>query len=101
LFAEADEDVSRVEQLVLDEVAGLIESYVEEDVLDRQSWEIIIVPQSPAQFDAVESLLPGAQPSQLRGGRVFSLGRFFSNDYAEAVSQKYIALGLFTTIVRN
>ncbi|MBW2424577.1 MAG: TerB family tellurite resistance protein [Deltaproteobacteria bacterium] len=101
LFAEADEDVSRVEQLVLDEVTGIIESYVGGDVLDRQFWEIVIVPQSPAQFDAVESLLPGARPSQLRGGRVFSVGRFFSSDYAEAISQKYISLGLFTTIVRN
>jgi hypothetical protein len=36
----------------------------------------------------------------LRGGRVFSVGKFFSVSYAEVICQKYIQLGLFTTQVR-
>ncbi len=74
----------------------MIEEYVSEDTLERPAWEVLIVPQSGEQFEAVEALIPGATPKSLRGGRVFSAGSFFSHDYAEAVCQKYIALGLFT-----
>jgi hypothetical protein len=34
----------------------------------------------------------------VRGGRVFAVGDYFSTSYAEMVCQKYIALGLFTTV---
>ncbi len=96
LFVKADREVSPEERIVLEEVGAMIEEYVSEDTLERPAWEVLIVPQSGEQFEAVEALIPGATPKSLRGGRVFSAGSFFSHDYAEAVCQKYIALGLFT-----
>ena len=99
LFVKADAEVSEEERVVLEEIEGLIAHYVEENTLDRRTYEVLIVPQSTAQFEAAEALLPGAELKELRGGRVISIGTFFSRDYAEAVCQKYIALGLFTAQV--
>ena len=61
--------------------------------------KVVIVPQSHEQTDAVRSLLPGVESKSARGGTVFSAGRYFSLRYAEAVCDKYIALGLFTATV--
>jgi hypothetical protein len=60
--------------------------------------EVLIVPQSERQVEAVRTLLPGREEKILRGGRVFSVGHYFSPRYAEFVCQKYIALGLFSTV---
>ena len=60
---------------------------------------VLIVPQSERQVEAVRTLLPGREEKMLRGGRVFSAGSFFSARYAEFVCQKYIGLGLFSTVV--
>ena len=99
LFVKVDEEVTYEERIVVEEVNGLIESYVSDDTLDRRTWEVVIVPQSAEQFEAVETLLPGATISKRRGGKVVSVGTFYSQEYAEAICQKYIALGLFTAQV--
>ncbi len=99
LFVKADAEISEEERVVLEEIGAMIENYVEEDTLERRTFEVLIVPQSSTQFDAAEALLPGAELKDVRGGKVISVGTFFSHDYAEAVCQKYIALGLFTAQV--
>ena len=99
LFAQADNEVSYEERVVVEEVNGLIQTYVGAEGVERETYEVVIVPQSAEQFEAVEALLPGATVSQRRGGKVISVGTFFSRDFAEAVCQKYIALGLFTAQV--
>ncbi len=99
LFVRADADVSNEERIVLEELTGLIEHYVEEDTLERRTYEVLIVPQSQEQFEAAEAILPGCEIKERRGGNVISVGTFFSHDYAEAVCQKYISLGLFTAQV--
>ena len=99
LFAKADRKVTEEERVTLEEVNALIENYVEGDTIERRTFEVLIVPQSTAQFEAAEALLPGAELKEVRGGKVISVGKYFSHDYAEAVCQKYIALGLFTAQV--
>ena len=37
---------------------------------------------------------------QDRGGVVFKIGDFFSEEYSDAVCEKYINLGLYSTTVR-
>lgn len=101
LFVKADREVSHEEEFVLEEVQGMISEYVGGDTVERRTFEVIIVPQSAEQFEAVEALLPGVEISTRRGGKVVSVGTFFSHDYAEAVCQKYIALGLFTAQVAS
>jgi hypothetical protein len=101
LFVKADEEVTREEEIVLEEVNGLITQYVTADTLERSRYEVLIVPQSDEQFGAVQTLIPGARARKKRGGTVFSAGSFFSVDYAEVICQKYIALGLFTAHVAH
>ncbi len=99
LFVKADAQVSEEERIVLEETDGLIEHYIGAGTAERRTYEVLIVPQSREQFEAAEVLLPGCEFKETRGGRVISVGTFFSHDYAEAVCQKYIALGLFTAQV--
>ena len=40
--------------------------------------------------------LPELEMVKDRGGRVFKVGKYFSEDYAEAVCEKYISLGLYS-----
>jgi hypothetical protein len=58
---------------------------------------VVIVPQTDEQVAAVASLLPGIEATSIRGGTVYSVGRFFSSKYADVVCDKYVALGFFTT----
>jgi hypothetical protein len=99
LFAESDDRVAWEEELALDELSGLARAHLNQDGPAPVLHEVLIVPQSTEQFDAVRSLLPGRAEKLLRGGKVFSVGRFFSPRYAEVVCEKYIALGLFTALV--
>lgn len=99
LFVQADAQVSPEEELVLEELTGLITQYVTGSIGETDMHEVVIVPQNDDQISAVQSLLPGVSPKEARGGTVFSAGHFFSARYAEAVCEKYIALGLFTARV--
>jgi len=96
LFVNADEQVTRDEEMVLEEIGGMITQYVGGEDGAPGMHEVVIVPQDDGQTDAVRLLLPGVEPKIVRGGRVFSVGRFFSPRYADMVSEKYINLGLFT-----
>lgn len=94
VFAGADARVSGEEEVVLEELEGLIGDYLGRGDGRQPIYEVLIVPQNEAQFEAVRALLPGTQKT-VRGGDVFSVGRFFSTRYAEAVSERYVSLGLF------
>jgi hypothetical protein len=99
LLSRADSDVSWEEKLALDEIEGMMRHYLVDDVASMPTYEVLIVPQSEPQIGSVRSLLPSAEEKRVRGGRVFSVGHYYSANYAEMVCQKYIALGLFTTLV--
>ena len=64
-------------------------------------WEVNIVPQGDDQIDAVREILPELDVVQDRGGRVFKVGRYFSEDYAEAVCSKYISIGLYSNTTKK
>jgi hypothetical protein len=98
-MAESDARVTWHESVALEEVDALLRQYVAGEDIRLPMHEVLIVPQSEGQTDAVRALLPGREEKMLRGGRVFSAGQFFSSRYAEFVCQKYISLGLFSTVV--
>jgi len=95
LLVRADGDVSEEEELVMDEVTGMITVYVSASG-EEGTHEVVIVPQNDDQLAAIVSLFPGIRPTTMRGGTVYSVGRFFSPRYADVVCDKYISLGLFT-----
>lgn len=98
-LVESDARVVWQESVALEEADGMLLQYLSGDESEPALHEVLIVPQSPAQHEAVRTLLPGREEKLLRGGRVFSVGLFFSPRYAEFVCQKYIGLGLFSTVV--
>lgn len=99
-FINADGDVSEEEDVVVDELTAMILRYVTKSG-DHGAHEVIIVPQTDEQTAAIAALLPGAEPKTMRGGTVYSVGRFFSPKYADVVCDKYVDLGLFTTRIEE
>ncbi len=97
LMAEADDEVTEEEAMAVAEFTGMISHYVSsEKGGDMIMYEVNIVPQGDQQMDAVRELLPELEMVEDRGGRVFKVGKYFSEDYAEAVCEKYISLGLYS-----
>jgi hypothetical protein len=98
IFVQADGKISNEEELVLEEITGMIAGYVSSSK-EAGLFEVVIVPQNEEQRAAATSLFPGIEPKSMRGGVVYSVGHFFSARYADVVCDKYISLGLFTTRV--
>jgi hypothetical protein len=99
LLAGADDEVTDEEEIAIEETRGLLQEYLGEGA--GSSFEVLIVPQSEVQIEAVGDLLPGLELETRRGGRVFSVGHYFSRRYADAICQRYIDLGLFTARVEK
>jgi len=95
LMIIADNKLTEEENLFLSEVTGMIKDYVERDG-EAVMYHVLIVPQNQSQFDAVKTIFPNSEPVERRGGKVLVRGQFFSKEYANAICQKYIALGMFS-----
>ena len=97
VMAEADDEVTPEEAMAVSEFTGMISHYVSlEKGGDIEMYEVSIVPQGEEQIKAVQEILPELNAVNDRGGKVFKVGKYFSEDYAEAVCKKYIALGLYS-----
>jgi hypothetical protein len=97
MMAEADDEVTKEEAMAVAEFTGMIAHYVSsEKGGDMEMYEVNIVPQDDDQIGAVKELLPELDVVQDRGGRVFKVGRYFSEEYSEAVCAKYISIGLYS-----
>jgi hypothetical protein len=95
LMINADNMVTPEEQLIFDEVSGLINNYVNEEQKDIPMYEVLLVPQNETHFKLIQDIMPNLTTEERRGGKVFTIGQFYSKNYAEAMCQKYIALNLF------
>ena len=100
-LAEADHKVTEKEAMVVAEFSGMIGSYVNTEKGKKvDMFEVNVVPQSDEGIDAIRKLLPALKSVNDRGGEVFKIGKFFSEDYSDAVCEKYINLGFYTNSVR-
>ena len=101
VMAEADDEVTEEESMAVAEFTGMIAHYVNAEkggTVDM--FEVNIVPQGDKQIRAINELLPDLESVQDRGGEVFKVGKFFSEDYADAVCEKYITMGLYSSYIR-
>ena len=97
MMAEADDEVTKEEEMAVAEFTGMIAHYVGSEKGGKMNmYEVNIVPQDDKQINAVKEILPELDVVIDRGGKVFKVGRYFSEDYAEAVCKKYITLGLYS-----
>ncbi len=92
-----DEIVSEEEQFILDEIRGMIESYINEGEV-MSTYNVIVVPQGRDGRGAVRALLPNVEPREEWGGTVYYAGSFYSRPFAEMISEKYQKLNLFSTV---
>jgi hypothetical protein len=101
VLAKIDESVSDQEKLILEEVDGLLFSYV--NASDAQArFSVVIAPQNKKQDSAIAALLPDIEKSEVAGGSGYMIGSYFSQDYAGIICDQYRALGFFTIeIVRD
>jgi hypothetical protein len=95
LIIKSDKIVTEEEELFLGEFKGMIDDYIQQNK-DITLYHVLIVPQNEQQFDAVKTLFPDSTFEDRRGGRVFVRGQFYSKNYADAICQKYISLGMFS-----
>ena len=100
-LAAIDDETTDDEELILEELHGMIEGYVDpEDADVGGGWGVAIVPQDPEQDEAIASLLPDVGKREVEGGRAYMLGPYYSSRYADLMGDRYRALGFFTTVVR-
>jgi len=96
-LATADENVSGEETFILNEIKGMIKTYIN-DGEAGDSYVVMLVPQRAEKIAAVRALLPDVEPKREWGGDVYYAGIFHSRPYALMIAQKYQALDLFATV---
>lgn len=100
VLAKIDESVSAQEKLILEEVDGLLFSYL--DASDEPArFAVVIAPQNDDQDSAIATLLPDVQKSEVAGGSGYMIGSYYSQDYADMICNQYRALGFFTIEINH
>ncbi len=96
-LANVDNKLSEEESFILEEINGLIDSYVEQGNAITQ-FEVIIAPQSDEQEVAIKKLVPNFTLTENKGGIGYIEGIYYSEKMAQMVRNKYRSLNLFTAI---
>jgi hypothetical protein len=95
-----DQTVTAQESLMMAELDGMMDAYLNHEEGGRLMYAVVLVPQGPEQDQAIASVLPDLPRRELHGGQVYVAGSYHSFDFAEIVSAQYRALNFFTAVVR-
>jgi len=98
MLVRIDGVISEEEELVLEELMGLIKQY-EDDDPSTVLYSIAIVPQSKEQEEAILRTMPTLHKSEVAGGHAFLVGPFHSRKYAQIVCNKYRMHKCFSVVV--
>ena len=96
-LVSVDQNISGEEQFILDEIKGMIESYINAEQ-SKTAYSVIVVPQNREERASIRALLPDVQPRTEWGGIVYCAGVYYSRPFSEMVSEKYQGLSLFSTV---
>lgn len=94
-LAIADDSVSAQEELILEEVDGLLLGYVNESDVQAR-FSVVVAPQNDEQDSAIATLLPNIEKTEIAGGSGYMIGSYYSQQYADVICNQYRALGFFT-----
>jgi hypothetical protein len=94
---EADDKVTKEEELISSELLPMIENYLKQDKKVYE-FKVLIVPQSPNQENTIKSLMPHAEKIRTSGGEAFAVGTYYSHKYAEMMCEQYRELKFFTIV---
>ncbi len=101
LLVKADHQITKEEELILAELGGMLNDYTSKSNENVKLYEVLIIPQNESQFMTIQELFSQqVEIVKRRGGKVAIVGIFYSEDYAEAISQKYINLSLCSIVHR-
>ncbi len=97
-MARADKHISEEENLILDELAMVVQDYLSAESAGIRSFEVLIAPQSDAQKQQIEGALPHARLAPRAGGHAYVAGCFYSQAFAAEVCKQYREKGFFCTV---
>lgn len=89
-----DGNVSSDEELIMEELGGLIDDYVGKT--KSAGFAVMIAPQSRAQEIALREILQEHVKEQRLGGEVYTVGHYYSHAYADMVCSWYRETGYLT-----
>lgn len=89
-----DGNVSSEEELIMEELGGLIDDYV--GGTRSTGFTVLVAPQSHAQEVALKEILHEHHKEQRLGGEVFAVGQYYSQEYADMVCGWYRETGYLT-----
>lgn len=95
-----DGDVSKEEELIVEELLGLINGYLHDHEEDNRFY-IAIVPQDADQETAIKALISDTQRKKVAGGLAYVNGPYFSRKYSEILSEQYHALNCLAVVVSS
>lgn len=99
-LVEIDDMVTEEEELIKEELIGMIENYISKGELNLSAYYVLIVPQNKKHHSVVKTIMPDAEEMSISGGMAYSVGTYYSKRYAELISEQYREINLFT-IVHN
>lgn len=99
MLVNADDQVTPEEELMLDELTGIIASYLSGES-DSPIYKVAVVPQNTEQESAIETIIKDLHKTEIAGGYAYLSEPFFSERYAEVVCEKYRALNIFTVVIK-
>lgn len=99
-LTDADGSEHADEQSAMEEVRGLIRSYIEDDS-STAPFRVLLAPQSDDQVSRINNLLSNAPLHTSAGGPGVTVGEFHARDYADAICKEYRDLGFFCVVTNE
>ena len=86
------------EQTAFDEISGSISQYVDDETITK-GFTVVIAPQDDQQDEAIRLMLANVESHTYAGGKGYTIGSYFSRNYAEIICTEYRVLGFFTVVM--
>jgi hypothetical protein len=94
---QADDKVTGEEELITEELMGMIGKYLNKDEKCCM-YHVLIVPQKPEQETTIKTLVPNASRLNVAGGVAYTIGSFYSQKYAEMICNEFRHINFFTIV---
>ncbi len=99
LLVKIDGNVSAKEEMMLEELTGLVNRYIGGENDKSRMMYVAVVPQSVDQEKSIVNLVPKLIKRPIAGGYAFVTGPFFSEKYAQIICEEYRAFHFFSVAV--
>jgi uncharacterized tellurite resistance protein B-like protein len=96
-LTDADGSDHADEQSAMEEVRGLIHSYIEDNA-SMAPFRVLLAPQNEDQISRINTLLSNAPLHTSAGGPGVTAGEFHNREYADAICKEYRNLGFFCVV---